>query len=82
MNPTSSCCDESGIPHHPVTIKSGKEKGLQESGTRHDTGAEPCVWEEAIRENGWYWLAAVPRTVTSRGRSIWTHFLRVFLPFP
>jgi len=51
----------------------------------YDTGAEPHVSEEDIQEKGWYWLAAVrpvPRTVTWGERSIWTHFLRVFLPFP
>ena len=78
---TSSGCGESGIPHHQASFKSGEERGLQES-IMHHTGAEPHVWEEVIQENAWYWLAAVPRTVTSGERSIWTHLLRVFLPFP
>jgi len=41
--------------------------GLQESVTTQ-------AHNKVMRENGWYWLAAVPRTVTSGERSIWTFF--------
>ena len=49
-----------------------------------DTGAEPRLSEEVVRENGWYCsvVAAAHRTVTWGERSIWTLFLRVFPPFP
>ena len=77
---TSSGCGESGIPHHPASFKSGEERGLQGS-IMHHTGAEPHVWEEVIQENAWYWLAAVPRTVTWGERSICTQFYVCFSRF-
>jgi hypothetical protein len=46
------------------SFKSGEERGLQEFG----------ISEEVIREDGWYWLAAGPRTATSGERSIWALF--------
>jgi hypothetical protein len=48
--------------YHTIQSHSREEKGLQ-GFVMHNTGVEPRVPEEIIREKGWYWPAAVPRTV-------------------
>ena len=72
-DPTSSGCDELGIPHHPVSFRIGEEEGLQE-----------CVITQAQRLYGRMVgtvMAAAPRAVTLGERSIWGLLLVCSSPF-
>ena len=66
------------VVHHAIQFR--RREGVTEMCDH--TGAEPCVPEEVIRENGRYCGGGCASHCDVRGAIYLDSFLRVFLPFP